>query len=129
NGGGSYMLAGPSWKGETPKGVAAVIRCETEFTMALYRTQLFGPADLENVKAIQAGYKVQTLSSFLNQPAPQAPAAIQWPKIDKDLAASDPFQFLSHMLQFCPTVGTAEVEKPLRERFARIGIEAGKPFT
>lgn len=129
NGGGSYLLAGPSWKGETPEGIARVIRCETEFSMALYRTQLFGPSDLDNVKAIQAGYKVQALSAFQNRPAPPAPPAIQWPRIDKGLAASDPFQFLNHILQFCPTVGTAEVEKPLRQRLARIGIEAGKPFT
>ncbi|KAJ3061897.1 hypothetical protein HK102_008950, partial [Quaeritorhiza haematococci] len=60
NDGGSYMVAGPSWNGETPKGVAKVIRCETEFSLAGFRTQLFGPGDLENVKKIQAGYKAQT---------------------------------------------------------------------
>ncbi|MFO0891464.1 MAG: DUF1254 domain-containing protein [Isosphaeraceae bacterium] len=129
NGGGSYMLAGPSWNGETPRGIAQVIRCETEFSLAIYRTQLFGPGDLEHVKAIQAGYKVQPLSPFLGTPAPPAPAAIDWPKIDKNLGAANPFRYLNLMLQFCPAVGMAEVEKPLRQRFARIGIEPGKPFT
>ena len=66
-------VAGPSWKGETPKGINKVIRCETEFSLAGYRTQLFGPGDLENVKEIQAGYKVQTLSSFLGAPPRRAP--------------------------------------------------------
>jgi hypothetical protein len=28
NDGGSFMIAGPSWKGETPKGIMKVIRCE-----------------------------------------------------------------------------------------------------
>ena len=46
-----------------------VYRCETEFAFALYRTQLFNPADLDAVKAIQAGYKVQTLSDYLGAPA------------------------------------------------------------
>jgi hypothetical protein len=129
NGGSTYMVAGPSWKGETPNGIARVNRSETEFSLAGYRTQLFGPGDLDDVKTIQAGYKVQTLSSFLGTPTPPAPVKIDGPRIDKNLAATDPFRYLNHMLQFCPTVGTAAVKKPLRQRFARIGIEPGKPFT
>src|SRR5688500_609631 len=69
---GSFLVAGPNWKGETPKGVKQVIRSETEFVFAGYRTQLFNPADLENVKKIQAGYQAEPLSAFLGQPAPQA---------------------------------------------------------
>src|SRR5687767_11063706 len=56
NEGGSYVVAGPKWKGETPKGVKKVIRSETEFVFAVYRTQLFKPDDLDNVKKVQAGY-------------------------------------------------------------------------
>jgi hypothetical protein len=41
NDGGSFLLAGPDWKGETPPGVKSVIRAETEFAFVLYRTQLF----------------------------------------------------------------------------------------
>src|ERR1700721_3500806 len=32
NGGGTFLLAGPKWKGETPKGIDKVFRSETEFT-------------------------------------------------------------------------------------------------
>ena len=35
-----------------------MIPSETEFAFVLYRTQLFNPGDIENVKNIQAGYKV-----------------------------------------------------------------------
>lgn len=129
NDGGTYMVAGPSWKGEPPKGIDKVIHCETDFSLAGYRTQLFGAKDLDNVKKIQVGYKVQTLSSFLGTSAPPTPAAIDWPKIDKNLASTNAFTYLNLMIQFCPTMGAAEVEKPLRQRFARIGIEPGKPFT
>jgi uncharacterized protein (TIGR03000 family) len=128
NGGGKYMIAGPSWKGEKPEGIDKVFRCETELSFAIYRTQLFNPADIDNVKKVQAGYKVQTLSAFLKRPSPPARAEIEWPKIDKELAESDPFTYLNFLLQFCPAVGAAEVERPLRAKFARIGIEAGKPF-
>jgi hypothetical protein len=129
NGGGKYLIAGPTWKGETPKGIDKVFRCETEFTFAIFRTQLFNPADIENVKKVQSGYKLQTLSTFLKKPAPPAAPEIQWPKIDNKLAEADPFAYLNFLLQFCPPVGPAEVEKPLRARLARIGIEAGKPFS
>src|SRR5437762_3695523 len=49
---GSYMIAGPNWKGETPKGVKKVFRAETEFVFAVYRTQLFKPDDIDNVKKV-----------------------------------------------------------------------------
>ncbi len=58
NGGGSYLIAGPSWKGEKPRDIDEVFRCETEFVFAIIRTQLFNPGDIENVKKVQAGYKV-----------------------------------------------------------------------
>ena len=128
NGAGSYLIAGPSWKGETPKGIDKVIHCETEFSMAAYRTQLFGPDDMPNVKKVQAGYKAQPLSAFLNSPAPAAAPEIKWPKFDKEIANKNPFEYLNFVLQFCPAVGPAAVEQPMRDRFAKIGIEAGKPF-
>ena len=126
---GSYMIAGPNWKGETPPGIKKIFRCETDFSLVIYRTQLFAPSDIDNVKKIQADYKAQTLSAFEKKSAPPAAPEIEWPKLDKKSAETDPFAYLSFLLQFCPPTGPAEVEKPLRAQFARIGIEAGKPFS
>jgi hypothetical protein len=67
---GSYLLTGPGWKGETPRGITLVIPSETNFVLVLYRTQLFNPGDIGNVARIQSGYTVQPLSQFLNTPAP-----------------------------------------------------------
>jgi hypothetical protein len=128
NGAACGIIAGPSWKGEKPEGIAKVFQSETDFAIALIRTQLFNAADIENVKKIQAGYRGETLSQFLNTAAPTAAPEINWPTIDKKLAASDPFAYLNFVLQFCPPTGPAEVEVPLRARFAKIGVEAGKPF-
>ena len=36
NDGGSFLVAGPGWKGETPKGVKKVIRSETELALWSY---------------------------------------------------------------------------------------------
>lgn len=71
NGAGCYLVAGPDWKGQRPESIKNVFRAETQCSLATYRTQLFGPADIENVRKVQAGYKVQTLSQFLKQQPPQ----------------------------------------------------------
>ena len=71
NDGGVFVIAGPNWKGETPRNVTKVIRSATDLVFALYRTQLLSPGDIDNVKKVQAGYKAQTLSAFLRIPAPR----------------------------------------------------------
>jgi hypothetical protein len=120
---GSYLLAGPNWKGETAPGVKSVIRSETEFAFVLYRTQLFDPADIENVKQIQAGYKVQPLSQFLGKPAPApAPPAVDFIKpLNAETERTSPefFNILNFVLGFCPP-NPAETE--IMARFAKLGI-------
>jgi hypothetical protein len=128
NDGGTYLVAGPNWKGKTPKGVKKVIRSETELAMAAYRTQLFNPEDIDNVKKIQETYKVQPLSAFLGQPAPKAAPEIVWakpltPELEK--TSLEVFNDLNFILQFCPTNPS---EKKLMARFAKIGVGAGKTF-
>lgn len=123
---GRFLLAGPGWKGRKPPGVKRVIRCETEFAFVLYRTQLFEPADIEKVKAVQAGYTVQPLSQFLGKPAPAAAPAIDFPRPlspEQQRKSAEFFQILAFILQFCPIHPS---ERALRRRFARIGIEPGK---
>jgi len=128
NGAACHMVAGPSWQGETPPGIAEVFRSETDFSLALIRTQLFDPADIENVKKIQAGYRALPLSKFQGRPAPPAPPEIAWPKIDNASADADPFAYLNFVLALSPPTGPAAVEVPMRARFAKIGVAAGKPF-
>lgn len=128
NGGGNFLLAGPNWKGSTPKGIAKVIRSETELVFAPFRTQLFHPGDLDKVKKVQAGYKVQTLSAFLGEAAPPAAPAINFiPPLTPDQQKSSPefFNILNFVMQFCPPDPS---EKQLLARFAQIGVGAGKKF-
>ena len=128
NGGGRYLVAGPTWKCDTPAGIDAVFCSETEFVFAIYRTQLLNPADLDNVKAVQAGYKVQTLSQFLGAPPPPtAPKVDFLPplNVETQRASLEFFGILSFILRFCPTHPS---ETALRERFAKLGIGAGEIF-
>jgi hypothetical protein len=128
NSGGSFLIAGPAWKGQTPKGVKEVIRSETEFVFAAYRTQLFNPGDLDNVKKVQAGYKAQTLSAFLGTTTPKAAPAIDFIKPLTPAQEKTSLQFfnvLNFVLGFCPT-NPSETE--LMARFAKIGVGPGQIF-
>ncbi len=125
---GSFLIAGPGWKGEKPVTVKNIIRSETELAFAVYRTQLFDPEDLDNVKKVQAGYGVQPLSAFLGQPAPQPAPAVDFieplaPETQK--TSLEFFNILNFVLRFCPTHRS---ENELMARFATIGIGAGITF-
>ncbi len=128
NDGGNYLVVGPNWKGATPPGIKKVVHSETQLLTLVYRTQLFNAGDLDNVKQIQAGYKVQALSQFLGTKPPAAPPAINFIKplspVDQKTSLEF-FNILNFALQFCPT---NPKETDLMARFARIGVGAGKTF-
>jgi hypothetical protein len=125
---GKFLLAGPHWKGETPRGIKKVVRSETELAFVLYRTQLFNPADIDNVKKVQAGYQVQTLSQYLGKPVPAAAPAIDFIQAlsaQEERTSPEFFNELNFILQFCPPHPS---EKELMARFAKLGIGPGKKF-
>ncbi len=126
NEGGDFLITGPGWRGEKPAGIRAVIPCETQIMFALFRTQLFNPGDLQNVHQIQDAYQVRSLSVYLGNPAPHAAPAVDWPPLADGMSESiQVFRYLNFLLQFCPTHTS---EKEMMERFAKLGIGAGKPF-
>jgi hypothetical protein len=125
NNGGNYLIVGPKWQGEPPAGIDKVFRAGSDFSLAIFRTQLFVPADMPNVIKVQDGYAAQPLSAFLKQPAPPAAAAIDWPKIDKELVKTNFFEYLDFLLQFIPA---APDEEAIRAKLATIGVGPGKKF-
>lgn len=125
NGPGDYMVAGPDWTGETPPGIRQVFHSTTQFALAGYRTQLFGPSDMENVKKVQAGYGARPLSSYLGRPAPPPAPRVAFPKIDTELVKTNFFDYLDFALQFAPP---GPEEREIRAKLARIGIGPGKGF-
>lgn len=121
NGGGKYLLTGPDWKGEKPAGITEVIRSDTQFVQVIYRTQLFDPADLDNVKKIQAGYTVEPLSAFEHQPAKTAPPVDFAVPLSPEDEKTSPkfFENLNFLLKYAPVLPG---EQDVRARFAKIGI-------
>jgi hypothetical protein len=128
NDAGHYLLAGPAWKGSAPEGVKSVIRSETDFAFVLYRTQLFGTSDLEEVKKIQAQYAVRPLSQFTGTASPPAAEAIDFKRpLSAEAQKTSPefFTLLNFLFRFTPTHPS---ERALMERFARAGLGAGQSF-
>lgn len=124
---GDYLLAGPAWQGKVPENIKSVIRSETDLAFVLYRTQLFGEADLDEVKQIQAQYKVQPLSRFAGTATPQMPTVEFIEPLSAEAQKTSPefFGILNFLLKVAPTHPS---ETALMERFGKAGIGAGKPF-
>ncbi|MEI6160255.1 MAG: DUF1254 domain-containing protein, partial [Roseococcus sp.] len=125
-GAGSWLVAGPGWQGQAPAGVKGVIRSTTQFALTIFRTQLFSAEDMPNVVAVQRGYRAEPLSAFLRQPAPPAPPAIRWPRINAELAKHHFFDYLAFALQFSAVQPN---EAAIRTQMASIGIDGrGTPL-
>ncbi|WP_342376378.1 DUF1254 domain-containing protein [Myxococcus stipitatus] len=127
NGGGNFLLAGPSWEGGDRSRFDGICYCESDLALLIGRTQLFEPDDIDAVKAIQSQYKVQTLSQFLGSSESPKPPDISWPTPVGADGGKTPavFGIINFMLQFCPVNPT---EVGLMERFSRIGVGPGLPF-
>ena len=123
---GKYLITGPNWKGEVPEGITEVIPCETQFLLAIARTQLFNPGDIDNVKNIQDGYKVEPLSTFFETKTPSTAATIDFPEwIDGTEFSAEAFPYFDFMLTL---VKTPKEEQDLMKRFAKIGLGTDEKF-
>jgi hypothetical protein len=122
---GDYLVAGPDWKGDVPAGIKGVLRATSQFSIAIFRTQLFGPDDMPNVAKVQDGYQVKPLSTFLKQPAPPAAPAIDFPASSEQLAKANFFELLQFVMQVSPP---GPEERDIRTKLASIGIGSGKKF-
>jgi hypothetical protein len=123
---GNYVLAPP---GMVPSSVpnATVIPVPARYMFLLGRTQILGPNDIPQAQAIMDQYALVPLSRFLGQPAPPpAPATAFLPVAPSFVTTLAFFQYLNLALTFqTPPAG----DQPLLERFARIGVGPGLPFT
>ena len=122
---GDFLVVGPDWKGDPPAGIKGVLRSSSQFTIAIFRTQLFGPDDMPNVSKVQDGYRVSPLSTHLKSPAPPAAPALDFPKASETLAKSQFFQLLDFVMSLAPA---GPEEQAIRAKLARLGVGPGKSF-
>lgn len=124
---GDYLVVGPAWRDLVPGAIKQSFRSETGIVCILGRTQLNGPDDLENVRKIQAGFKLKPLSAYLGKPAAAHPAALKFPRYDKARARTHDFiTYLNFLLRFAQPPYPSEVS--LRKQFTQIGISPGVEF-
>jgi hypothetical protein len=64
---GSYLLVGPDWKGELPKGIAALRRSPTPTGMLLLRITIDSPDNLAPVNALREQTHIAPLSNWLEK--------------------------------------------------------------
>lgn len=126
--GGDFLVAGPGWDGEVPKGIKAVFRSPSQLALAFYRTQMFDSPDRPRVHALQDQYRVTPLSTYLGRSAPNTVPVLQpVPGLDVRKEPTSPhfFTVLNWMLQYMPTLPE---DQELRSRLARIGVAPAKEF-
>jgi hypothetical protein len=119
---GHFAICGPGWHGELPPGIQQVAPAPTPWVLLLGRTLVDGEADLANVHALQAQYRLTPLSLW-GKPGATVPGR-------RDVyapaeAAQDPlgpWKTLNAMLAENPPPAHHAV---LLRQFARLGIGPG----
>lgn len=128
----TYAITGPGWKGELPQGIKEY-KSPTSIVWLLGRIYCTGtPEDYAAVHKMQDEISLVPLSSYGKQYTP--PAGTVDPSIDmktpvrdqvNNLSTKAYFDMLATLMKDNPPT---EADKPIVEKMAKIGIEAGKPF-
>lgn len=128
NVGGKFLLAGPGWQGNVPRGITRRIDSTSSLALGLTRTQILDKDGLAGVHRIQDGFRVEPLSVFLGNPRPRsAPSLVPVPTLNLRERPFDPqfFRIMNWMLFYSPVL-TEDLS--VRKRFAEIGICGGCRF-
>ncbi|MEN9571947.1 MAG: hypothetical protein RL172_3178 [Bacteroidota bacterium] len=129
---GNFAIVGPQWKGQIPAGIQT-IQSPTNIMWIIGRTQVNSKADgAKVVVPLQSNYKLIPLSAWGKPyvaPADKTPS-FTMPKGDpneivKNMPVDEYFNYVNQLLaQNPPPIA----DKEALEKFATIGIGAGKKF-
>lgn len=132
---GNFLLTGPGWKGEVPKGMKH-ISSATRYMVILGRTYADGTeADYKAANALQAQYKITPLSAWGKPFTPKAPPVDANPgismtdepqKVILEMSTEAYFNWLAKRM--CSDSPAYAADAPALARFAKIGFEPCKPF-
>jgi len=132
---GNFLLTGPGWKGEVPKGMTHV-PVATRYMVILGRTYADGTdADYKAANALQAQYKITPLASWGKPFTAKAPPVDANPGISMTdapqeviLAMSTEAYFTWLAKRMCSDSPAYAADAPTLAKFAKIGFEPCKPF-
>ena len=131
----NYLLTGPGWKGDVPKGMTQ-IAFPTRYMVILGRTYADGqPQDYKAVNALQAKYALTPLASFGKKYAYEAPPVNPNPGFsmtDKPQAVilgMDTAAYFNMMARLmCKDAPADAADASLLAKMATIGITPCSPF-
>lgn len=123
---GTYMFAGPDWKGEKPEGVDQVFQSESDFVGTLTRTGIKDAADIPKVREIQHAYRFTPLSEYVGAKPPAPVEPVTFP-VWHEASAKTP-AFISYLNFLLAHVKPNPADADALKRFAAIGIGPGKAF-
>ena len=132
---GNFLLTGPGWKGEVPKGMTHY-QFSSRYMLILGRTYATGTeADYKAVNALQAQYKITPLAAWGKPFTPKAQPVDANPGIsmtDKPqsviLAMGTEGYFNWLTKRMCKDAPAYPADAPMLARLAKIGIEPCKNF-
>ncbi|HXW89568.1 MAG TPA: DUF1254 domain-containing protein, partial [Terriglobales bacterium] len=131
----SFILVGPDFKGDLPKIPSSiVVRCTTNQSWVIVRTQVEGFHDLDNVHAIQDQYDLRPLSAYgkpFTQPAGKVDPSIPLtpgPSIQAN--NYDGEKFFTEAAKWFNKVPFPDEDKAagMDKTLAQFGIVHGQPF-
>ena len=131
----SYLLTGPDWQGEVPKGMKH-IPSPTRYIVILGRTYADGTEkDYKAVNALQAQYKITPLSAwgkpftYTSPPVNPNPGFSMTDKPQEVILALGTAGYFDMMAKLmCKDSPAAGEDAPMVAKMAKIGIELCKPF-
>jgi hypothetical protein len=125
---GEFAIVGPTWKGTLPGGVSEV-RSPTEMTWLFARTQTSGGADVDAAAKLQNEFKLRPLRAAAKGAKVAAAPAVDEKTSPRDqVAAMDAATFYSRFAMLLAHNPVAADDAPMKEKIAKLGIVAGKPF-
>jgi hypothetical protein len=120
---GDFAIRGPHWDGDLPPGVQEVARSPTPWVWVLGRTLVDGAADVANVQALQAQYRLTPLSLW-GRPGAVVPERREvYAPADTAADPLGPWKTLNAMLAENPPPQPHHTL--LLRQFARLGIGPG----
>ena len=122
---GDYLLVGPDWHGDIPRGIKKVIKSETNFPYTIQRTSVL-PDEVEKVAKLIKTFKLLPLHQFIGTPAPEPAPVIEFPAYDPKKAES--IDFIEYFNFLLGQVSLPASENKLFDKFSHITIGAGKTY-
>ncbi len=132
-GGGRFLLAGPSWQGQTPTGLT-LLRAPTQMVWLIGRTQTNGAVDYPVVHRLQDGIKLRTLADWQADPAGHESSLSTWqpatakprPPIQQ-MQAMTAEDFFTRFALLMVNNPPAAADAPMLAKLSHLGITPGQP--